>query len=207
MNTAYTPYSAYTPYNAYSALHYIINNYMKKISKNKLTPQEQEAEIMIKDLIKKPKLLKASDFAVGNIVMYSYTAKTVNIYDTTPLSFILGKTQKHIYGININWIPPALRKGIMKMIFDSAKNKKNVKQGKPIEVPKMLVKKIFRMGVPAFRKYIKKRVSKRGIVIPHHMYNKVTDLRSENFTGISSQDAWKIAVSKLKKNKRKVSRK
>ncbi len=167
---------------------------------------EKDAYIMMKNFIKKPTLLKASHFKPGQIIMFSYAAKyDKNPYDASPLLFVLGRNRKHTIGINFGWIPPVLRKGIMGMIM-SKRNIKNMEKGKDLHIPKLLVKRIFRMGVPAFRKYINKRISPKGVVVPHTMYPKVVDLRAEHFIGISSEDAWKIAVKKLKANKKRTKR-
>jgi hypothetical protein len=173
----------------------------------KLTDSEKEAHIMMKEFLKKPTNLKAKDFQPGQIILYTYRAKyDKNPYDANPVVFVLGRNRKHTIGINFNWIPPALRKGIMGMIM-SKQNIKNIEKGKPLVIPKLLVKRIFRMGVPAFRKYINKRISPKGVVVPHTVYPKILDLRAEHFIGISSEDAWKIAVNKIKKNKRKGAKK
>ena len=174
----------------------------------KMSDEEKEAHVMMKNLIdQKPRRLKASDFQPGQIILYSYKAKfDKNPYDANPLVFILGtKGRKYVYGINFNWIPPVLRKGIIGMIMKA--NKKNIEKGRPLVVPKDLVKKIFRMGVPAFRKYLKNRISPKGVVVPHEVYPKVVNLRAEHFINISSEKAWKIAVSRIKRNKKKVARK
>jgi hypothetical protein len=167
----------------------------------KMSDSEKDAHKMMKDLInKKPKKLSNKDFKTGAIILYSYSAKyDENPYDKNPLCFVLGSTGKYLYGINFNWIPPALRKGIMQMITRA--NKKNISQGKELEIPKTLVKKIFRMGIPAFRKYLKNRISPKGVIVPGSLYNKVIDLRAEHFINISAEQAWKIAVSKMKKKR------
>jgi hypothetical protein len=172
----------------------------------KLTQQEKDAHILMKNLVKKPTKLKAKDFVPGQIILYTYKAKyEKNPYDASPVVLILGRTRKYTYGINWNWIPRQLRKGLMDSILKV--NKKNIENNKPLVVPKDLVMKIFRMGLPAFRKYINSRISPKGVVLPHNMYNKVIDLRAENFIGISAEDAWKIAVRKIKRNKKHTARK
>jgi len=168
----------------------------------KLTDKEKDAHLMMKELVKKPKNLRAKDFKVGDIILYTYRAKyDQNPYDMSPVVLILGRTRKYTYGINWNWIPRQLRKGLMGMVLSKA-NIKNIQKGKDIVIPKRLVKRIFRMGLPAFRKYLNNRISPKGVVLPHIYYEKVINLRAENFIGISAEDAWKIAVAKIKANKK-----
>ena len=163
--------------------------------------QQKEAYLMMKDLIKKPTKLNSSDFKPGQIILFQYSAKyDKNPYDASPVLFVIGRTKKYTYGLNINWIPIPLRKGIIGLIMKQ--NKKNIELGRPLVVPKDLLKHIFRMGVPAFRKYLNNRISPKGVVLPHNMYNKVINLRAEHFINISAEDAWKIAVKRLKANKK-----
>ena len=168
----------------------------------KLTNTEKSAHIMMKELIKKPTALKAKYFIPGNIILYTYKAKyEKNPYDASPILLVLKRNAKYTIGININWIPIPLRKGIMSILLNSS-NMKRLRNGKDLIVPKTLVKQIFKMGLPAFRKYLNNRISSKGVVLPKEDYIKVINLRAEHFIGISADDAWKIAVNKLKKNKR-----
>lgn len=178
----------------------------KKVNRRILTDIEKEAHKMMKDAIKKPTILKAKYFKPGALIMFSYSAKYAdNPYDATPVAFIIGRNRKYTWGINFAWVPPALRKGIIDMIME--KNKKNIANNKDLEVPKDLLKKIFRMGLPAFRKYLNNRISPKGVVVPYTEYTRIVHLRSEHFINISAEDAWKIAVQKIKKNKKIVARK
>ena len=169
----------------------------------KLTDKEKDAHKMMKTLLKRPTTLKHSDFKAGQIVLFTYRAKFENNpYDMSPVSLILARNKKYTIGINWNWIPTELRRGLMKVVLNKT-NLKNIEKNKPLYVPKNLVKQIFRMGLPAFRKYLNNRISPKGIVLPPNLYQKVVNLRAENFIGISSEDAWKIAVKKIKANKKK----
>ena len=176
---------------------------MRQNKQNKKVQKQLEKDSFktIEELIKKPKRLLKGDYSVGNVILYSYDAKYhENPYDKTPLCLILGRNRKYTYGINWNWIPVPLRKGLMSMIL-SKKNLKNIEKGKSMEIPKRLVKLIFRMGLPAFRKYLNSRISLKGVLIPHNLYPKIINLRAEHFTNISADNAWKIAINRIKKNK------
>ena len=168
----------------------------------KLTQDEKDAHIIMKNLISKPKKLKSSDFKPGAIILYTYKAKYPRAYDKSPVLFVLGRNSKYTIGINWNWIPTALRKGLMGMVL-SKRNMSNIRKGKNLYIPKNLVKQIFKLGLPAFRKYLNNRISPKGVILPPENYRKVITLRAENFTGISAEEAWKIAVNKIKSNKSK----
>jgi len=171
---------------------------MSKIRK-KLTSNEKEAFDLVKHLAKKPKILKASDFQPGQIIMYSYNAKDKKSpYDATPMAMILGRNSRHTLALNWHWIPPSVRKNLMKIIL--RRNKRNIKAGKPLDFTYQgMLKLLAKSGAPALRKYINKRISKKGILIPHESYLKVVELRGEHFMGISSSDAWKMSVKKRRK--------
>ena len=173
-----------------------------------MTDAEKDAHLMMKELInKKPRKLKKSDFVPGQIILFAYKAKyDKNPYDANPLCFVIGTSKsKYVYGINFNWIPPMLRKGIMDIIMKS--NKRNIEKGRELKIPRNLLTKIFRAGIPAFRKYLKNRISPKGVVVPHIMYPKLVSLRAEHFINISADEAWRIAVNKMRKNKKTVARK
>ena len=175
----------------------------KKLTRKQIKALEQESKLTMKELIKHPKRLLKTDYKIGNIILYHYNAKyNKNPYDKTPLALILGRTRRYTYAINWNWIPRQLRKGLMTMIL-SKKNLKNIEKNRDIEVPKRLVRQIFRMGLPAFRMYLNNRISLNGVPIPHSLYPKIINLRAENFMNISAEEAWAIAVHKIRKNKRK----
>lgn len=167
----------------------------------KLNDLEKDAHLMMKNAIKKPVTLKASDFKPGALILFTYRAKyDKNPYDASPIVLVLARNRTHTVGINWNWVHPGLRKGLMSLIIKF--NRKNIEKGLPFDVPPTLVKQIFRMGLPAFRKYINKRISPKGVIVPQNEYVKVVHLRAEHFIGISSEQAWKIALKTLKKNKR-----
>lgn len=167
--------------------------------KGMLTPSEKDSLAMVKKLTKKPVSLSSKDFKTGQIIMFTYKAKyDQNPYDAAPMAMILDRNSKHTLALNWNWIPPKIRKKMMALIMK--KNKRNIEKGLPLDFDYNDVKKILmRAGAPALRKYINKRISPRGVIIPHEYYNKVVDLRSEHFIGISADDAWKMSIMKMKK--------
>lgn len=177
---------------------------MAKKPRKKLTKEEKESFGLVKDMVKRPKTLQPQDFQAGQIIMYSYKAKfDQNPYDRTPMAMILVRGRKHTLALNWNWIPPKVRISMMKMIMKS--NKKNIEQGRPLDFTyKGIRKQLMRIGAPALRRYINSRISPKGVIIPHEYYNKVVHLRSEHFIGISSEQAWKMGIMKMKQRKGKI---
>jgi len=170
----------------------------------KLTDKEKEAHIMMKKLLKKPKTLKASDFKPGNMILYTYRPKyKENPYDMSPMCMVLSRSRKYTLGLNMNWCPPKLRKGLMDYIM--RKNKTNIRKGLPLELSYDMVKTVIKGLGPIVRLYINRRISPKGVVVPQNQYYKIIDLRAENFIGISAEKAWNLAVKehiRKKKNRK-----
>jgi len=166
---------------------------------------EKEANIMIKELIKRPVQLKQQDFKPGKMLIYSYAPKyDKNPYDMSPLIMVLGRTKKHTLGWSINWTPPKMRQKVLGYIMK--KNKRNIEHGRPIEIDYRTIKKIIKGLGPVIRLYLNNRISRKGVSIPSYDYNKTINLRAENFIGISAEEAWKMAVKKYNSKKSKKSK-
>ena len=164
---------------------------MKKEEKNSLA--------FIKQKIKKPIFLTSKEFKPGNMLFYSYNPKDdKSPYDRNPLIFVISVSKKHILGINLHWAPLNIRKQILKSFL--LYNAKNIKNNKPLELSRNLASNFWRLARPIFRKYIKKRISRRGAIIKTEEMGNVINLRAEHFIVISAEDAWKLSLSKLKRN-------
>ncbi len=168
----------------------------------KMTQEEKDAYSMMKKLIDKPQKLKKTDFKPGKILMYAYKAKfDKNPYDRTPMVMVLGRSKKYTLGWSINWTPPKMREKVLDYIMK--KNKKNINKGKDIEIDYQTIKKIVKGLGPVIRLYINNRISPKGVSVPSYQYYKVTNLRAENFIGISANEAWARAkIAKKKKRKK-----
>ena len=75
---------------------------MAKKLRKKLSQEEKESFGLVKDMVKKPVILKSQDFQAGQIIMYSYKAKyDKNPYDRTPMAMILMRSRKHTLALNL----------------------------------------------------------------------------------------------------------
>jgi hypothetical protein len=167
----------------------------------KLTDNEKDAHKMMKDLIAKPKKLKASDFKPGKMILYTYRALyDKNPYDMSPVVIVLGRSKKYTLGLNWNWCPPKAREKVMDFIM--SKNKKNISKGKELELDYKMIKSIIKGLGPIVRLYLNNRISPKGVSVPSYQYYKAIHLRAENFIGISSKDAWALANKKKKKGRK-----
>lgn len=167
----------------------------------KVTDQEKEAHILMKNLIAKPKKLKSTDFKRGKMVMFSYRPKfDKNPYDRTPLIIVLRRSRTYTLGLNWHWCPPSARKKLLDFIFK--KNRTNVKLGLPLNLSFDMIKKIIKGLGPIVRLYINNRISLKGVPVQHDQFYKVISLRAETFIGISASQAWSGAVKKKNKVKK-----
>jgi hypothetical protein len=156
---------------------------------------------MFRTLVKKNvKSLKDDDFTTGNLVSFSYIAKDKQkVWDKTPLIFVLWRTKGYTLGLNFHWFPKKVRYIILDFILK--KNKKNIKDGKPIKITYKEIKPILvKLKLKAIvRLYINKRISKKGILIPQEYMRKAIDLPAENFIGMSADKAYSLMVRKSKR--------
>lgn len=168
----------------------------------KLNKNEEISLKYIKNKIKKNVFLSKKEFTPGNMLFYSYNPKdTDSPYDKNPLILVIKVTAKHILGINFHWAPLNMRKKILKIFL--SKNKDNIKRQNPLSINDAMSKEMYRMCRPIFRLYIKKRISRRGALIPHTEMGYVINLRAEHFIGISAEDAWKYSIMRLLKKRNK----
>jgi len=172
----------------------------------RLTDTEKDAHIRMKELIKRPTKLKASDFKPGNMILFTYNAKYKdNPYDASPMILTLGRSRKYSLGLNLNWTPLIYRKKIIDFIM--SKNRKNIKKGYPLEMSYKMVKTIIKGLGPVIRLYLNNRISTKGVIVPQTEFYKIINTRSESFIGISADEAWKMAKSGKFKRKRKKGKK
>jgi hypothetical protein len=157
---------------------------------------------MFKELLKtntKPR--DRNTFTVGNMVAYSYNAKNQEaIFDKSPLIFVLRSSKSYVLGLNFHWCPPPSRKILINYVLKL--NKENIKKNKPLVISyKMLMPAIIRLRLKyVIRLYIKNRISKRCLIIPHEYFLKAVHLPAENFNnGMSSTQLYQWAKGKAKK--------
>jgi hypothetical protein len=143
-------------------------------------------------------------FKSGNMVAFGYIAKNEEVvYDKSPLIFSLRQSNGYVLGLNFHWVPKPARKVLMDYIFKL--NKNNIARGLPLNINyKILVPIISRLKLRAvIRLYIKARISKKAMIIPHEYFMKAIYLPAENFSnGHSAEQLYKRAVNKSKLKKK-----
>lgn len=169
-------------------------------SRKTLNDNEKVSLKYMKNKISRNIFLKREHFTPGTMLFYSYNPKDQDSpYDKTPLILVIASNKTHLLGINFHWAPVEIRKKILRIFMNA--NKTNIKRNNPLELTKAMSREMYRLCKPIFRKYIIKRISRRGAVIPHTEMGYVINLRAENFIGIDSNTAFKLAYKKLKGKK------
>lgn len=153
---------------------------------------------VVKDLLKKRRHIRVNEILPGNILFTQYSAKYDQlVYDKTPLVLILRTGSSHTLGLNFHWIPYRMRLALIRIIIDL--NKNNIKNNKPLNFNyKTLKGYLKKFGyAPCVRKYINKRFTLNGVVIPPEKLLSVARLNTATFTkGVKSEVMYNLAKNK-----------
>ncbi|QPX63107.1 putative DNA end protector protein [Campylobacter phage vB_Cj_QDYZ] len=179
--------------------------------KEKTTKEQEKAALnIVKQLMKKgTRNFKAEDFRFSNMIFMQYDAKFKDeVYDKTPLILVLSTSRSYVLGLNLHWTPVPLRIALIKILFKM--NKAAIQKNKQLKITYKMVKPLLsalHLG-PVIRLYIKKRISRRGIIIPQDLWLVAARLRAESFSGGYSADKlYAKAIQNYKKSKSKNIRK
>ncbi len=146
------------------------------------------------------KMFEAKDFHAHNMLFYRYDAKDKdNIYDKSPLVFVLRKSKGYVLGLNLHWCSTPQRLILIKYILQM--NKQNIRQNLPLNITYAILKPVIqKLGLSSvIRLYIFSRISRRGLVVPPEFWMQAAKLKSESFSGgYSADQLYKMALSKTK---------
>ena len=157
----------------------------------------------VKDFLKQKAEPTQKVLISGKVLMYKYNAKDkTQVYDRTPLTMVLSKSNTYMLGLNLHWCPYAMRKKLIDFFIKI--NRPRIKQGLEPELNYHQVKPVLaRLGFyPVIRLYIRKRMSAGAIVVPTSALYEVIRIKSETFTGkaVSAEQLYKRAVNQGKKS-------
>lgn len=159
----------------------------------------------VKDLLKTELQPKEKTLIPGSFLIYKYNAKNdEEVYDKTPLVFVLKVSKSYVLGLNFHYCPIKLRKIMIKFLFKVFKNNfKLLQNNKHLEFSYERFKPILhRLGMfPVIRLYIRKRISPKVCLIPSNKILDIALLSTETFTGnprITDKVLYKKAIAKYK---------
>lgn len=140
------------------------------------------------------------DFMYNNMIFYRYDAKNKdNVYDKSPLIFILRRTGTHTLGLALHWSPLPLRLTLIKYIMQM--NRANIRSNLPLKVTYQMLKPVIEKLhlTSVIRLYINSRISRQGLVVPPEYWTSAAKLKAESFTGGYSADAlYRMSLQKTK---------
>ncbi len=131
---------------------------------------------------------------VGNMYMFKYDAKhkdTLPYYDAFPLIFPINRVTGGFYGINMHYLPPALRAKLMDALYSTVTNKKyddTTRMKLSYDVLSSAAK--FKMFSPCIKRYLNSQVQSRFIYVEPSEWDIALFLPSAQFIGASKQKVW-----------------
>lgn len=153
--------------------------------------ESQNALKLFKNLFQtKLRQFSSNDLNNHNMIFFRYDAKFKDeVWDKTPLIFILRRSRGYTLGLNLHWTPIPLRLILIKLVFKL--NKQAIKNNQSLKITYQQLKPILIGGGfgPVIRLYINKRMSRNGLVIPPEFWLVAANLHAETFTGGYSADA------------------
>jgi len=113
-------------------------------------------------LMKESELVRTDQSIAGHMYMFSYDPKTKDTlpyYDKFPLVIVVGPAEGGFYGLNLHYLPPALRAKFLDALLDITNNKKYDESTK-FRLSYKFLKKSSKMKyfAPCFKHYLTEHV-------------------------------------------------
>lgn len=127
----------------------------------------------------------AEDVRVGAMVMFFYDPKTkeqLPYYDSFPLVILVDKAPGGFYGLNLHYLPPALRAKFLDGLMEIVDDKKITDKSK-FQISYAYLKRASKMKYfkPCFKHYLTDHVRSRFAVVPGPEWEIATFLPSADF--------------------------
>jgi len=131
---------------------------------------------------------------IGAMYMFSYSAKnraTLPYYDKFPLIFPFRVAKGGFYGINMHYLPPALRAKLMDSLYDITNNKKYDESTRlKLSYSVLSSASKFKGFKPCVKQYLNTQVKSRFVYVYPSEWDLALFLPVENFVGASKQKVW-----------------
>lgn len=137
-----------------------------------------------------------NNFVVGNMIFFSYDPKTkekLPYWDKFPLVFPFDRGEDSFIGLNLHYLPPALRLALMwrLMTMRNASNKNDDRLRMSWTVLKNFNR--FPGAELCVKRYLFNHVRSRYIVIPQESWITAAMLPADNFQKATNQKVWSKA--------------
>lgn len=154
------------------------------------------------ELMKTEPIQLQARFAPGAMTMFFYDPKlkkTLPYYDAFPLTIIVDKAEGGFYGLNLHYLPPALRAKFLDGLMDQITDNK-YDEGTRIAVSYQYLKKASRMKYfkPCFKHYLTEHVRSRFAMVPAPEWEIATFLPTADWQKSSASAVYRDSRSKMK---------
>ena len=151
----------------------------------------QNMRVNRRDLMDSEPLEKKSRSAVGNMYMFFYDAKyrkTLPYWDAFPLIIAVGPAEKGFYGMNLHYLPIALRAKFLDELMNITSNKKYDETTKfKVSYEFLKSSSKFKYFKPCFKHYLTKQVEGKLAYVPPPEWEIATFLPTAQFQGNKNQ--------------------
>lgn len=136
-------------------------------------------------------------FALGSMYTFQYSAKYANskslpYWDKFPLVIIMDISKDHMLGVNLHYLHPRTRGVVLGKLLEITNNKRFDETTK-IKLTYSLIKSLsnFKLLQPCIKKYIKKRILSKLILIDPDEWEQILFLPTHQFLKRSASDVWR----------------
>lgn len=153
-------------------------------------------------LLKDPALEARNRARVGSMYMYFYDPKhreTLPYYDAFPLTIMVEPVAGGFYGLNLHYLPPALRARLFDSIIDLTNNKK-YDESTRFKLTYNMLKSASSMKFfkPCFKHYLYSQIEGRVAMVESTAWEMALFLPTEQFRKSSKTAVWKDSREKVR---------
>lgn len=148
-----------------------------------------------RSLLKDPSLEKRNKARIGSMYMYFYDPKhreTLPYYDVFPLTIMVEQVPGGFYGLNLHYLPLALRAKLFDQLVDLTNNKK-YDESTRFKLRYDLLKSAskLRLFKPCFKHYLYSQIEGRVAMVEAPVWEMALFLPTEQFRKSTKSAVWK----------------
>jgi hypothetical protein len=153
-------------------------------------------------LLKDPALEPRNRARVGSMYMYFYDPKhreTLPYYDVFPLTIMVEPVRGGFYGLNLHYLPPALRARLFDSLVDLTNNKKYDESTRFKLTYQMLSSASkLRFFKPCFKHYLYSQIEGRVAMVESTAWEMALFLPTEQFRKSTKSAVWKDSRERIR---------
>lgn len=141
---------------------------------------------------------------IGTMIMFFYDAKLkeeLPYWDQFPLIFPIQMYDDGFLGINMHYLPPALRAKLMDALYTTAITKKDQIQRLKITYQILNAASKYDAFRPCIKRYLKNHVKSRFFYVDPKEWDMALFLPLQRFVGATDQKVWQDSRNKIRKHR------